>query len=801
MKKGNISGRQAYRGNSTKKVAKTVLAGTLGLGLLQVPVWAAGAEVSNSGTNFATVQVVEKAAAADQTKGNSAKITKEQAAQKMLALFPDLKDAKLDDTSYSENENMPGNQSVWTLNWTFTKGNSSHTIGTTVDAITGDVLSYYKPYFLLDDDKAYYPPEITKEQAEKLAKDFVAKAAPSISAEKLIPMNSYYNSSKSLFGPVMYNFNYNVKVNGIPSDGENIRIEIDGKGRVNSYNRMTFALNYPSSKPAISLSQATDAYKKDLSLSLAYVAFNEYMSSSNAKKDWRLEYIPSPYLTVVDANTGKRHVSTPDTEYVIPKVLEYTALPSSASKPFTPHQGSTLSSEEALKLYADIAPSSKDYTLSSNLSSYWMDGKQVWNLNWNKRNSIGFPSDSISMTIDANTGQLIGYYINSYPMMYNTGETKKSDDNSKNNTAVISESKAREKAIGLVQRYYPDAAKYLKISNESGAQKSDGKTSYRYVFQQFYKDLPVYGHQVMIVLEGDGKLRNYNASLPLSQDNEKELDALSVSIKSEDALKAYQKDLGAELRYTSDGGYYTESSKYVEPTVTLSYIPTYNGERSLPFLNAVTGKSEVNGLWGSNDTGSPVNLPSDAVSHSASKDLATLLEYKVIAPGSDGLIHPDADLTYGDLLDMISKAVYPDHMYYDSGRLGKQYKDVTADSPYAEAVQMFSDRGWLQSNPSTELHPEQKLTREKLAETIVKVLHYDRLSKYFDTDPTVMSLSDATAIQNKGSVEIMIKLGLMSAKDGKFEPAKTVTKAEAAQILVHLAHIQGKVDTPISGYR
>ncbi|KHF35519.1 hypothetical protein CM49_02279 [Paenibacillus sp. P1XP2] len=45
-----------------------------------------------------------------------------------------------------------------------------------------------------------------------------------------------------------------------------------------------------------------------------------------------------------------------------------------------------------------------------------------------------------------------------------------------------------------------------------------------------------------------------------------------------------------------------------------------------------------------------------------------------------------------------------------------------------------------------------------------------------------------------------IQLGLMSAKDGKFEPARPVTKAEAAQVLVLLAQIQGKVDSPVAGY-
>ncbi|KHF33357.1 hypothetical protein CM49_04464 [Paenibacillus sp. P1XP2] len=61
-----------------------------------------------------------------------------------------------------------------------------------------------------------------------------------------------------------------------------------------------------------------------------------------------------------------------------------------------------------------------------------------------------------------------------------------------------------------------------------------------------------------------------------------------------------------------------------------------------------------------------------------------------------------------------------------------------------------------------------------------------------------MSLSDASAIKDKGAVALMLKLGLMEAPGGKFDPAKPVTRAEAATILVRLAHLQGNVDTPLN---
>ncbi|MBE9913549.1 hypothetical protein G8C92_05835 [Paenibacillus donghaensis] len=797
--------RYTRAGAPAKKVARTVLAGTIGLSMLQAPVWAES--FSQSGSSYGSTTSASKTQSAgdkaveDHAAEDKAKISKEEAAKKMIALFPILEQAKLDGSSYNENDDSMGNESVWTLNWSITKGNSTFGFDTSVDAITGDVLNFYQPYNLSYEDKAYYPPEITREQAEKAAKDFIAKAASSTKAGDLVSQDVLYRSQKSLFGPVMYNFSYNLKVNGIPSDGETINVTVDGKGRIFSYSRTTSAKKYPSAKPAISLPDAVASFKKDLSLTLAYVPFNEMYNPSNAKKDWRLEYIPTPYLTTMDANTGKRvsPLQTPETK--VPKTLEYTALPSSAAV-FTARQGKTLTSKEVVQLFSDLVPVGKDYALNSSLSKYWMNtGKQVWNLYWNSRNLSGVPGDSVSMMVDADNGQLINYDITQFSEFAKHGgsEQVKADSNAKKEEPAISEAKAKEKAIEFVLRHYPDASKVLKLSNESRVDVSEGKTRYIFVFQQFYKDLPIYNHQVNVVLDGTGKLLSYNTNPSLSAGYEKELDALSAQIKPEDALRTYQEALGAELRYSSSGGFYA-SSRYMEPTITLSYVPTFKGSTSLQFLNAVTGKSEIYGFPYASELGAAANLPADASAHAASKELAVLLEYNLISPDNAGLLHPDAELTYGDLLIMISKAVSPDQSYSDTDRIGKQFKDVSAESPYAQAALFFADRGWFSNAKSDELRPEQKLTREKLAETIVDILHYDRIAKLSEADPKVMSLSDAAAIQNKGAVELVMKLGLMTAKDGKFEPAKTVTKAEAAQVLVLLAQSQGKVDTPISGW-
>jgi hypothetical protein len=53
----------------------------------------------------------------------------------------------------------------------------------------------------------------------------------------------------------------------------------------------------------------------------------------------------------------------------------------------------------------------------------------------------------------------------------------------------------------------------------------------------------------------------------------------------------------------------------------------------------------------------------------------------------------------------------------------------------------------------------------------------------------------------KGAAVIVEQLGLMTGADGKFNPKQTVTKAEAATVMMRLVHLQGKTDRTIGEYR
>ncbi|MCM2998884.1 YcdB/YcdC domain-containing protein [Paenibacillus cellulositrophicus] len=775
-------------------VAKKVLAGTLGLSLLQVPLLASADTVSGTSVVKDSVVSASQDSGSTASKGLNpadAKITKAQAESRIRSLFPELKDAKLNGVTYGEQNVYPSNtKKVWEQNWTIQQGNHSMGFSTEVDAITGDILSYSYPYMypLDDSNTAYYPPAVSEQEAQKIAEAFIPKAAPSIKAGTMKPSNqNLYSSNKALFGPVQYSFSYTIDVNGIPADNESVSLDVDGNGNIVRFNRNTYQGDYPAAKATISKEDAEKRLEQGLSVTLAYIPSTSLYDTS-ANREWKIGYVPDRTLEPMDANSGKRIDTIFGKDLEGPsQAVSYTALKASG-KLFTPNKGGQLTSDEVLQRLQGIAPG-PDYQVQSNLSNYWGGtGKQVWSLNWNKRTAGINRDDSKYAYVDADTGQLLSYHQFQYP----------DAEPAKATAPSVTEAQAQAKAIELVLAHYPNAAEALKLSDAKTLNTAT-KTVYQFVFQRFYKDLPVNGMTVSVSIDGSGKLLSYNADTYLSDKDIKALDTLTAKVDAKDAQQRLLDDLSVELRYISSGGYPVDNT-YVEPTVRLAYVPTLNGDRNVGYIDGVTGKTEASSLLPVSNKDKSAALPSDAANHAASKDLATLLEYRVLSPGEDGLLHPDAELTLGDWIQMMAKGVYPDQGYY-GGQYQPVFTDVPADSPIAGAVQLFMDKGWLKDVKSSELHPEQKLTREAVATSLTTALHYNRLSKFFQQDAQALSLSDANAIQDKGAVALMLKLGLMDAAGGKFDPAKPVTKAEAATIMVRLAHLQSKVDTPLNQRR
>ncbi|MFC4775504.1 YcdB/YcdC domain-containing protein [Paenibacillus sp. GCM10023252] len=783
-----------------KRNRNKVAAATLMVSMLQAPFAGSYALGASTEVSITAVSLDEKSANAQHDNAqdeSQAKITKEEAVERIIKLFPEFgKEARVESVQFGNPSVFPPPRNlVWTINWVIEKGNSSHGFNSEVDAMTGDLLQFYHP--ISEQDQVYYPPKVSYEEGEKLARAFVKKASPSIAKYKLVPMDNSYNESfKPLFGSVRYSYSYNLLVNGIPSDGSSLHLTLNGNGEVVSYHANYAQGDYPSSDTKLSAAEAEKKFKDELALTLFYIPDKPYYDRS-PNSEWSLGYFPAEdSLLPLDAKTGDRVQNHPVAQN---RFKGYIPIPKSAVS-FVAHTGKTLTQDEAKARALKIVTVPADYKAhNAYLSKDWYGGageRPVWRFTWSKDDRFGY-MNQLSVVIDANNGQLLE--LNDYDYVNEPPSEEEAKDKPQ---ASITSEQARSKALTLIHEIYPNAAEKLRLIEYAQAEDGNKTATFSFIFQQFHEDIPLYASNVHLVLDGDGKLKTYNdASSLMDKQAIAKLEKLTAKLEPDKALEAYRDVLSAELRYTQYGGYY-DPNNYIEPVTKLAYVPLVQKSRQFYYVNAMTGKLVLTYPYGSEAAAKP--KASDLAGHWAERELTTMVEYGVLEPDAEGLVRPDKNLTLGDWMKMVMASFNPSQSYYNyySSNSSSQpyYSDVAKDSPYAEAVSLFVSREWLKpSTPEAKLNPEQTLTRGQLALLLTQFLNYDALSVYMNKDQQVASLKDAASIPNPGAAAIALKLGLLTASGGSFKPDAPVTRAQASVILMRLVYLQGKVDTPIMG--
>ena len=718
-----------------------------------------------------------------------AKFTKEEAVVKVKSLFPVLKDATTSSISLGNNHSFPApeNQMVWEIQWNYQSGNTGYGFSSSVDAMTGDLISTYIS-FPIDENVAYYPPKLSKEQALIQAKAFITKAASSISVKDLQLEDNINNiENRTLFGPVQYSFSFTTLKNGIPSQSDYINVTLDANGNVVQFSKNSDILKYPSSTATISQAEADKQFTADLDVGLYYIPINK----NGRTTDWLLGYRPLEYsMYSIDALTGKR-ISYDGTN--VPSTpTSYSEVPLTKES-FKPRTSKVqLTAEEAAKLVQKVATIPKGRTLNnSSLHPFYINPtQQSWNLNWgentNNAPQRSFPEQS-SAEIDADTGEILSFQMDTFGAATSTTDISKPSGLTK-----LSKQSAKQRAIDLINRLYPNASTELKIVNhEDDWNFVKESNQYRYEFQRFYKGTPV-SESLTISFDIYGRLQSYYANRSAGLEKLKDTPVLKVT-KGE-ALETYRKQYTTlKLQYSRFGGNYINNTT-TKAEMRLVYTPTpIDINKSYQVLDAVTG-NWVSPYDYSGQLKSMIT-PTDVKGHLSEKALTTLVEYGVLTPDSAGILKPDDVITESDWLSMMVKSITPYYENYNSMER-KPLAGVNPEDPIYSIVNYAVERKWIK-NDTTTFQAQRELTREQLAVLLTSIVKYNKWSTYLSNDTTVNQLTDAKDINNKGAVATVIHLGLMEGENGKFNPQQKVTKAQAASIIMKLVEIQGKTDQTI----
>ncbi len=726
------------------------------------------------------------------TDPSKAKITKEQAIAKVREWFPALEAATVSQVDYGVNNvyPAPSNQEVWTIQWRVEFGNSSYGFDSKVDAITGDLISTYIS-FPREGNKSYYPPKYTREQALEKAKAFIAKAVPSLSADEVKESDSiFYADTQALFGPVNYNFNFSVLKNGLPSGFESINLTITGDGEVMQFSRPGERLDYPSSVPTVSKADAEKKFREEFQVELGYLP----VYKNGVISDWVLAWGPSSDASqVINALSGHK-IDGEGKEMTATKVA-YSDVPT-GTKLFQPRTSTTeLTSDEAAKLVEQTVfiPEGRKLSYPNLDKDYQNPERKTWRLRWEeeRQNQAGpfyFPAQTYA-TVDALTGQILEFQVESY----NYGEPREPLA-APSGAAKLNYEQAKQRALEWVNQLYPQASRDLKLveRGESWSRLSNGE-QFRFELNRYVNDIPVLGGGVSMTVDAYGRLFYYSMNRVQVPANMP--DGKAVTVTAEQALKSYLDNYKLELQYTQIGGYMVDNS-YVEPKVYLVYSPQAK-DPSKPYqvLNAVTGKWVTTFEDLRMEPAGNVE-PKDLKGHWAEADLRTLVQYRILEPDSQGNLNPDESITVGDWLTYAVKAANPNYTGYVLASSTVAAAAVPTDSKYSQVVSYAAELGWIDDAQPLQL--DRTLTREQLAVLLTSIVKYDRLAaNFFGKDAWVDQFSDDKQITRPGEVAVAVRLGLLQGQNGKFNPQRQVTKAEAASILMRLVKLQGRIDQPI----
>jgi hypothetical protein len=734
-----------------------------------------------------------KDAAADAKAQAEAKITKEQAielAQKLVTIPQGytVQNVSLIGNSY---EQMGPS---WNIGYLKKEGNQYlGNINVSLSAVTGKLISYN----ISNTDPSYkpsYPPKANYQGAKDIAAKWLEQINPQALQESKYNDKNEKSFRPPLKGNVTYEIRYERSVNGVTYPQNYVSVVVNGDGEVTGYNTAwTDGVTFDDTKGIITPEAANAAIRERMKPSLSYIIPYQ----ARTKKPL---IVYGMGLYPIDARTGDIYkwdgVQLDDKPNTTPLSEKPLGSAPAANLSLTKEEAiakvtSTFTLPQGMKL--------EDATFSENTDD--LSGKTVstWNLRWAEQSDdanakIGKPVGGVYATVDSKTGEIRNY--NSY----------KPYDSSAQVDVKVKQDEAKTKAIDFVKKMLPAYTNELVLQNMADTPISidvvKRDQGYSFTFARYIDGVRAGYDSVNVTIDAEtGDVRNYSANFSTIDFPEKQPQTIGVQQAQDQLLSVY--DL--QLQYVSDsgvppyiplgtpgmGGYADSYMVNWKTKVAAGEIDPSKPAKAAHLVYTLVPKyplreayvlDAASGGWISPDSGDPVVLENvkvtDIDGHWAQQELQLMLDYQALDV-KDGLVSPDASITKGELIKMlvISMNGGAYGIKYDAAR-SNSFADVKNGSAYFPYVERAVDLRILDRTGGN-FDPDAKMTREEMAELIVRALGYGKLAEHGEI--FAKPFADEAALKRPGDVAIVAGLGIMTAADdGKFNPAQPVTKAQAA---------------------
>lgn len=188
----------------------------------------------------------------------------------------------------------------------------------------------------------------------------------------------------------------------------------------------------------------------------------------------------------------------------------------------------------------------------------------------------------------------------------------------------------------------------------------------------------------------------------------------------------------------------------------------------------------------------------DIQGHWAQSTVETMAGIKVFQGYPDGKFYPNRSLSRAEFIASLHRAVDLGlHLQAPAASQPiSRFDDVPPDVWYAGDVDTALDRGWITAaDYGADFHPNDPIPRKEMARIIARVASQMKVTL---PDVGTKSFSDVpqTSAYYK-DIESATRLGVLNGyPDGTFRPDGTLTRAEAATVILNTLHL----DMPKSPY-
>lgn len=676
-----------------------------------------------------------------------------------------------------------GKRNAWGLDFV-KKVNGKHlgSISVRIHADNGQLLEF-NTYIDNPSAKPTYPLKVERDAAQQIALQFIQTIAADYKAHIEYNPDHGVQLLPPLSGEVLHSLRFDRMVHDIPYVDNYIELDVDSEGHIRRYSlQWDDTISFPKADALLTAEQANAKLRAASEPQLTYIVPH----NMQGKRKPLLSYELQPLS--IDAVTGE--LKGQNDLYFRAGTVSAAPL---TEKPLgeAPKAGTVTEKQAADAVKAAFRLPAGAELGGSNYSEYMNESTGVtesyWALNWSIKKD-GKEVGSASASVDGRTGAIRNFY--SYA--YNEQEQSGSSNVTLEQASAIAVEAVKKHLPWMTHELYlvkPDPKQYEGLSAGENRQ-------YNFSFVHKIHGAAVEYDSINVAIDSrTGEIINYDAYLS-NFDYPAKAPAL---IEKDKAVASWLAFYRTQLTYRlvqqfSWNGQPMPIEKYkvmlaageikgdevqatTEAELVYRLVPRLIDESV--FLDAETGG------WRNRETGEPTQLEKlkaqDIEGHWAQRQLELMVAYKALDV-KNGEVRPNEPVTRGELIKMLvlARSSGRSPILYssaDSKSARASFDDVAADSSYFVYVETALEQNLIDVGDGS-FNPGGKVSRDEMAELIVRALGFNALANYDHIFKA--SFKDSAQIENKGQAAIVVGLKIMSLSNGKFMPKKQVTRAEAS---------------------